>query len=132
MTRYLALAIVNQEVYLSCFRGTRKPCQSPTNKDWKHEDHDMIMTELQNVNCFTWTKSLAQIFLGGIRGTFYTQFEYIARKHPKGLFLGIAQLGGRGRGGHSLPKLTLFKSEQLQKLVQFDALRVHSRLCHCL
>ena len=57
------------------------------------------MTELQNVNCFTWTKSLAQIFLGGIRGTFYTQFEYIARKHPKGLFLGIAQIGGQGEGG---------------------------------
>ena len=41
MTRYLAQAIVNQEVYLSCFRGTRKPCQSPTNKDQRHEDEDM-------------------------------------------------------------------------------------------
>ena len=79
MTRYLALATVNKEVYLSCFRGTRKPCQSPTNKDQKHEYDDMIITELQNVNCFTRIKSLAQIFLGGMGGYFYTQFEYYAR-----------------------------------------------------
>ena len=45
----------------------------------KHEYDDMIITELQNVNCFTRIKSLAQIFLGGMGGYFYTQFEYYAR-----------------------------------------------------